>query len=168
MKKRNFIRSLLVGVLLSATSSTFAATLFMRADGIEGSSLDADHRGWSDIQSVTGNFSEGYCGDFVVEKQGDKASGLILQKVFNGEVIPAIDIESTANIEGARAIILKIRVSQATIGSVEASGDDGEQPNETLIINGEMVKMIHFHYDHAGQPAGMTETDLTCPRKSNK
>jgi len=167
MKNRNLI-AILAGVCLYGfTCTSYAVDLFIKADGIEGSSLDANHEKWSDATALSGNISLGICGSLMLEKPLDRASLKYVEKAFSGEVIPKIEIEYVETIVGERVTVAKIEFRNGYIAEVAISNTDSPL-SEVLTIASEEIKMTHFEYSNDGNLKGKTETFLTCPQKVKK
>ena len=88
MKNRNLIAMLAGVCLYGFTCTSDAVDLFIKADGIEGSSVDANHKKWSDATALSGNISLGICGSLMLEKPLDRASlkyaaSITLTEVFS-------------------------------------------------------------------------------------
>ena len=166
--KNGKLYSVLAGICLYGTVSTSSAVdVFLKANGIDGGSLDADHRTWSDAKSFSGNVSLEDCGSLVVEKPLDKASVKYVEKAFSGEIIPKIEIEYVESIGGPRVPVVKIEIKDGYIAEVAVSNSDGPA-SELLTIAAEAIRIIFTEYDSNGQRTGNVVTELTCPRKLKK
>ena len=164
MKKWRFL-PVLAGICMSALAlTTSAAALFLKVDGVNGSSTDANHDKWSDLTAISGDVSEGVCGEFIVEKQLDVATVNYMEKAFNAELIPRVEIEHVENKGGARATTVRIEMNQATITKVATSTDEGPLM-EYLTIVGYEVKLTFTDYDDEGNRRGIVETVMACSGK---
>ncbi|MBN2328984.1 MAG: type VI secretion system tube protein Hcp [Candidatus Omnitrophica bacterium] len=97
-------------VLLSSVNDSFSAA-YIKFDGIEGESLDKDHKGWIDILSVsqsirsvissglTSRKSDLVYDDFVFTKEIDKASPKLAEACLKGAVISQVVIEFSSHFE---------------------------------------------------------------------
>lgn len=168
MKKSRYILMWLSVCLMGVTSTAFA-DLYMKVAGIAGGSTDKDHRDWSNIDSLSGNFSEGYCGNFIVEKSLDTASVKLIEKAYTGAQIARIEFDNVVPIGrlGERNSIASIEIGEAQIVEVATNADEGPLV-EQLTLNGERVKITSYQYDGDGGRLGSDSTILTCPKKIGK
>ena len=166
MRKSRFV-PVLAGICISALAfTTSAADLFLKVEGIEGGSIDPKHVRWSDLTAISGDISEGVCGELIVEKPLDKATVKYMEKAFNAELIPKVEIEhvEVKGREEKRVTTVRIEINQAQIAKVETSADEGPLMEYLTIVAYE-VKFTFTEYDEDGNRAGNVETVMACADK---
>ena len=165
MKKWTAIQGLAAICFLGVTATSYPADLFIMADGIDGGSTDEDHLKWSEAKALSGNVSRGNCGNFVVEKNLDKASLKFIEKSFAGEVIPEIVIENVETFgDGVRGTTEQISIFNALIKRVQTTKADGPL-SESLTIVGDSVRLKFTEYSADGRKLGNVETEFGCNNK---
>lgn len=168
---------LVITIVLSSffITSTASAAAFVKFDGIDGESTDANHIGWSDLLSIAETISRPDAGvtgqsrrrgaavfeDVVLVKEIDKTSVKLREKLARGEVIPKVEIELTATFGGARATYFKYELTnvQVTSFTMSVSGSDGDVPVEELSLNFEEIKWIYIQFDNTGASQGNFEAE---------
>ncbi len=149
-------------------------TVFAKFEGIDGESKDSNHTGWTDVMSyewASHKPGEGATGqtrrrggavieDLMMTMEYDKSVPKLLEKMLEGQVIPKLEVESTANYGGARATYLKhvLKNVQVTSCSYTAHRNDETPPTVALSINFEDVKVTYTEYDTQGNKKGNVET----------
>lgn len=160
-------------LLLFSLALPASAAVFVKFDGIDGESTDANHVGWSDVLSVSESIrmpDGGATGqsrrrgdvifdDIVLKKELDKTSVKLREKLARGEVIPKVEIEITGTYGGARATYFKYELKNVQITSfdVNASGADGSVPTEQMSLNFEEIKWTYTEFDDTGSSQGNVE-----------
>ncbi len=177
MRKNSSIRFFLpvITVVLSSffVVSSASAAAFVKFDGIDGESKDANHLGWSDLLSITETISKpggGATGqsrrrgdvvfeDIVLVKEIDKTSVKLREKLARGEVIPKVEIELTATYGGARATYFKYEMTNVIVTSfsMSVSGSEEDVPVEELSLNFEEIKWTYSLFDDTGASQGNFE-----------
>ena len=177
MRKNSSIRFFLpvITVVLSSffVVSSASAAAFVKFDGIDGESKDANHENWSDLLSIDEAISKpggGATGqsrrrgdavfeDIVLTKELDTASVKLREKLAKGEVIPKVEIELTSTYGGARATYFKYELTNVIVTSfsMNVSGSDGDVPVEKLSLNFEEIKWTYIQYDDTGASLGNVE-----------
>jgi len=148
--------------------------IFVKYDGVDGESADANHDKWIDVLSIDwgsnkpGGGATGRSrrrGSVIVEDmrltmEFEKSTPKLLEKLNMGEVIPKVEIEQTANYGGSRATYLKYTLTnvQVTAFDVNASGNDESPPTVTIANNFEEYKVTYTEYDSEGNKGGNVET----------
>ncbi len=168
-----FTRLLLASSLLLLAASAQAA-IFVKFDGIDGESTDANHDKWSDVLSVNESLTlpdGGATGatrtrgaaryeDIVLSKELDKASVKLREKLARGQVIPKVEIEVTATYGGARETYFRYELKNVVITSFDmnASGnDEAGPPTENVSLNFEEIKITYTEFDDTGSNKGNVE-----------
>ena len=158
---------IVAGICMSALAlSASAADLFLKVDGIEGGSNDPDHDKWSELTAISGDISEGVCGEFVVEKPLDKATVKYMEKAYSAELIPKVEIEhvEAKGPENSSVTTVRIEINQAQIAKVETSADESPLMEYLTIVAYE-VKFTFTEYDERGRRKGNVETVMACEGK---
>jgi len=134
--------------------------VFAKYDGVDGESKDANHDKWIDVLSIdwgahqpaeqpTGQSRRrggAVVEDLILTIEYEKASPRLQEMALNGEIIPKLQIEQTANFGGARATYLKYELTNVMITSyqVNASGNDEAGPPTVVIGNNfEEIKVTY-------------------------
>ncbi len=177
MGKKLLIRFVLPAFTILFTSLLYTlpaqAAAFAKFDGIDGESQDANHDKWIDVLSISEGISRpggGATGqsrrrgaaefeDLVIVHELDKASVKLREKLAQGEVIPKLDIELTANYGGARATYFKYELKNVMITSIQldVSGSDSVPAIERIAVDFEEIKWTYTEYDSEGNKGGNVE-----------
>jgi type VI secretion system secreted protein Hcp len=133
-----------------------AIDMFMQVDGVKGESADANHAGFSDVQSITWGASQvasisgggGGTGkvrfdDLFVTGSMDSATPAILKFCSSGKHIPKIKI-SICKAGGSQIEYSTIVLSDALVTNTQFAGkDDGETMK---VIYSFQAAKVEFHY----------------------
>jgi type VI secretion system secreted protein Hcp len=147
---------------------------YIKFDGIEGESVDKDHKGWINILSFSqgihqpGGGSTGTArrrgdvilDDIAVSKLLDKASPKIAEAVCLGRVFPKVEIELTASYTDAgRVTYYRYELKNVLVTSYSVSGaaQSEENPAEDFSLNFEEVKVTYTENDNKGKKKGNVE-----------
>lgn len=147
---------------------------YIKYDGVDGEAQDKDHKGWSDILSITqgihqpGGGSTGptrrrgdvILDDVVVVKELDKASPKIAESVCKGKVFPKVDIHLTASYTDAgRQTYYAYELKNVLVTSYDISGggQSEEVPTENISMNFEEIKVTYTECDNTGKKKGNVE-----------
>lgn len=150
-------------------SQTEGKVIAVKYDGVDGESKYKETDKWSDVLSyswgahkpgggatgATRRRGSATVEDFVIVKEIDKSTPKIQEKLFNGAVIPKVEI---AEYQGGKLVwiyeLKNVQVSSFFItGSADAPGQDLEQ----ITLNFEEVKWTYTEYDQTGSKAGNVE-----------
>lgn len=148
--------------------------LFIKFDGIDGEAKDKDHKGWSDILSLSWGLHRAGAGatgqtrrrgvvtveDVVCTKEYDKSSPKLAEAVCTGKVFPKVEIHNTTTYgEGNRATFLKYELKNVLVSShnVSAAGAGDAVPSEAMSLNFEEVKQTYVEYGADGKKVGNVE-----------
>ena len=148
--------------------------LFIKFDGIDGEAKDKDHKGWSDILSLSWGLHRAGSGatgqtrrrgvvtveDVVCTKEYDKSSPKLAEAVCSGKVFPKVEIHNTTTYgEGNRATFLKYELKNVLVSShnVSAAGAGDAVPTEAMSLNFEEVKQTYVEYGADGKKVGNVE-----------
>ena len=147
---------------------------YLKFDGIEGESLDKDHKGWINILSFgqaihqPGGGSTGTArrrGDVILDdisvaKLMDKSSPKIAESVCLGKVFPKVEIELTASYTDAgRVTYYRYELKNVLVTSYNVSGaaQSDEVPTEDFSLNFEEIKVTYTENDNKGKKKGNVE-----------
>lgn len=147
---------------------------FIKFDGIEGESLDKDHKGWINVLSFSqtihqpgGNATgtarrrgDVILDDLQVSKLLDKSSPKIAEAVCSGKVFPKVEIELTASYTDAgRVTYYRYELKNVLVSSYQVSGtaQSEEVPSESFSLNFEEIKVTYTENDSKGKKKGNVE-----------
>jgi type VI secretion system secreted protein Hcp len=144
--------------------------LFIKFDGVDGECNDKDHKGWTDLLSMSWGLHKAGAGatgqtrrrgvatveDVNVSKEFDKSSPKLAEAVLSGKVFPKVEIHNTATYGDARATFLKYELKNALVTSfnTSAAGGGDAVPLDNFSINFEEVKQTYAEYDNKGSKKG--------------
>ncbi len=147
--------------------------LFIKFDGVDGETQDKDHKGWSDLVSMTWGVHKAGAGatgqtrrrgvatveDVTCTKEYDKASPKLSESVLSGKVFPKVEIHTTATYAESRATFLKYELKNVLVTNhaISATGVGEAVPTETFSLNFEEVKQTYVEYDSKGTKKGNVE-----------
>ena len=155
---------------------------YMKYDGIDGESQEANHIKWIDVLSFDWGIHRrepGQTGqsrsrgaavveDLTLTMAYEKAAPKLQEKCLEGEVIPKLEIEFTALSRRARATYLKYEFKNVMITSFQtsASGTDESGPPTVVIGNNfEEVKVTYTEFDREGKSKGNVETKFKVEKR---
>ncbi len=147
---------------------------YIKFDGIDGECNDKDHKGWSDLLSMSqaihrpGGGATGQTrrrGDVVLDDiictmELDKASPKLAEAVCNGKVFPKVTVHFSASYTDAgRVTYYAYELKNVIVSSYNFSGNgQSEQvPTEELSLNFEEIKVTYTECDAAGKKKGNIE-----------
>jgi type VI secretion system secreted protein Hcp len=148
------------------------SSYFLKIDGIDGESMDKDHKGWSNILSFAHSLHQpggGATGqsrrrgavvveDLICTKELDKSSPKIQEALSQGKVFPKVELELTTSGSGARQTYYKYELKNVMITSYNISGQSGDGvPMEEVAFNFEEIKVTYTEYDSNGRKKGNVE-----------
>ncbi|ANB74045.1 type VI secretion system secreted protein Hcp [Burkholderia sp. GAS332] len=154
--------------------------MYMRVDGVTGESKDANHKGWTDIQSYSwgaaqpGSMATGSGGgigkvsfnDLLVETFIDKAAPAVLKFCANGKHLPKVEI-SVCKAGGSQIEYLRITLSEVLVTSVQQGAAKGsEAVNVTYAFQAAKVRKQYWEQTDQGTRGG--ESVLAWDIKENR
>ena len=121
---------------------------FIKFDGVDGESLDKDHKGWSDMLSISETYATdsgslsvkgGYAvsDEMVIVKHLDKSTPKLQEAIATGKVFPKVSIDLCSN-RGTDCSI-KYELSNVMIIGYSIGGSVDELPVEEISINFEEI-----------------------------
>jgi type VI secretion system secreted protein Hcp len=147
---------------------------YIKFDGIDGETLDKDHKNWSDVisfsQGITqpGSAATGatrrrgdvVLADIAIAKELDKASPKIAESVCKGKVFPKVEIHLTASYTDAGRVTYfayELKNVLVTRYDISGSGQAEEVPAENFSLNFEEIKVTYTEMDSTGKKKGNIE-----------
>lgn len=166
----------IVAVLsLARPCSAAAVNLFMKVDGIQGESTEANHMKWIDIRSYSHRVSQPPTGgastsgtrkgsadhaDFTVTKTLDKASPKLNLHCCQGKVLPEVKIELCLA-AGPKSKVMVYKLTDCVISSVSVScsSDGNGVPVEEVSLKYSRIVWAYTEIDHStGKSKGIVES----------
>jgi type VI secretion system secreted protein Hcp len=145
---------------------------FLKIEGIEGESMDKDHKGWIDILSFTHSIHQPSAAatgstrrrgaviieDLTCSKELDKSSPKIQEAVCKGKVFPKVEIQLTRAGRGNKEPYYTYELKNVLITSFSISGQsDSSLPMEEFAFSFEEIKVTYTTYDANGRKTGNVE-----------
>lgn len=148
--------------------------IYMKMEGIEGSSTDKNHDKWIVCEHLGVNshrdMPDGAIGvqrargttrvsDLVINRELDKSSTLIMKALFIGQNFDKVEIHLCHDFEGKGSEpYLKYELENVLVSSYNHSAAaKGGTPNETLTLNFASLKAIYCDTDVKNKPGGKIE-----------
>jgi len=168
-----FLMCLTAATLLS---SPVLGAAFIKFDGVDGESSDANHDKWSDVLSLgqaarleeidlATKKKESFLilsprlEPIRISKEIDKAGIKLAEALLEGRIFPRVEIELTANYGGSRATYLRYELKnvQVTAYDINASGNEASPPTESVQVDFGTIKVTYTEYDSEGNKKGQVE-----------
>ncbi|MBX3443880.1 MAG: type VI secretion system tube protein Hcp [Planctomyces sp.] len=146
---------------------------YIKFDGIDGESLDKEHKGWSDIISFEQRIHKPGTGtgvyrrradvvfdDIVVSKAVDKASPKLAERVANGKVFSKVEIHVTRSYtDKGRQTYLIYELENVQVLSYDINGacQSADVPTEELSLNFEKIKVVYKEAGADGKEKGQVD-----------
>ena len=147
---------------------------YIKFDGVDGETLDKDHKAWSDILSFSQGVSQpggsatgatrrrgdAILDDVSVSKELDKSSPKIAESVCKGKVYPKVEIHLTASYTDAgRTTYYAYELKNVLVTSynISGSGQSEDVPTEQISMNFEEIKVTYTECDSKGGKKGNVE-----------
>lgn len=162
-------------VAMMFLSSPVMGAAYIKLDGVDGESTDANHDKWSDVLSVDHDFrlqetpGNNAVGRVLknlgveqvrilrVTTEMDKAVIYIIGHLLKGDPFSTAEIEFTATYGGARATYLRYVLHNAQVVSVSTNGsgnDEAGPPTVTYGLRFDKFDLIYTEYDDEGNNRG--------------
>src|SRR5690348_8466213 len=130
--------ALAVAVPFATAASAASVDYFLKIDGIQGESVDDQHKGEIDVMSYSLGAShdatakkKGAClSDIVITKRLDKASPILFANAVSGMVVPSATLTARKAGEGQKDFLV-ITLKEVIITSVQ-NGGGGDVPTESV------------------------------------
>jgi len=145
-----------------------AYDMFLKIEGMDGESVDANHAKWMDVMEygwgvevVPGGSSRMTSSQhlgLVITKTLDKTSPGLALKCSKGEHIPSV-ILAICQAEGDRTQIMRYTLEDAVVTSVHVSGSaaDGMRPVEEISFSYRRITWLYTELDATGKAKGNVE-----------
>jgi type VI secretion system secreted protein Hcp len=150
---------------------------YIKFDGVDGESVETNHKDWSEITHFEQVIKKGGSGtgvtrrrgdveldDIIVQKKLDKSSTTIMQNLCKGHVYKKVDIHVTASYTNAGKVtyyayeLKNVQVLRCSVsGNAALGGGDGAPPMESLTLNFEEIKVTYTECDKEGKKKGNAE-----------
>ena len=167
-------RPLLTLLAASVLTGSVSAAAYIKFDGVDGESTDADHKDWIIIQSLssgiqrprsdaTGGLGRAIASDIVVAKQLDKSSPKLAEAVARGTVFPTVKFHLTRFVGAEReATYYTYELKNVIVTSYQVGGSGSAsepRPSENFSLNFEEIKVTYVPaFDGNWRPVDPVET----------
>lgn len=132
--------------------------VFIKFDGVEGESNDANHQGYSDVLSWSWSSiadTKSVCvEDFKFIKEIDKSSPVLLMDLVSGKFFPQVTLAVTADSSEVRTEFLVLEFDTVQITSHTTTANEDNIPIEEISISFKEVTYSYTEIDATGQPKG--------------
>lgn len=171
------ILALAILITFFALPSSADAAGYIKFDGIDGESKDANHDKWIDVlswswgetqsgQSSRGGSAraprDGSMGDLVVVKEMDKASPKLQEACANGKFFDEVEIHfaTTNNRNSRRTEYMTYKLENVMITSCSTGGSGGEDKlTENISLNFQKIEWTYDKQGRDGANKGKAETE---------
>jgi type VI secretion system secreted protein Hcp len=166
MKRLFAMGALAVGLLAVGSSEAYAQGIdtFMFVPGIPGGSVDADHKDWIEVLSMSQGVSTSKkavaCSDVSIMKRLDQAGPMLWAAAAVGQVFPEIRLEVVKSGEFS-GVIYDIRISNAKVTSTQTSGSS-ELPMESVSFSYHSITLTYNPQDAKGGIHPGTPQTINC------
>ena len=119
--------------------------MYIRLDGLEGESQDAQHNKWIDVidfrqeLSKESDYSKETKVTLTISHYVDAATPKIISDYQRGRLIREVNFESTKNICGLQTVVYSVNLSNAVITSETITTDENSQLVETFTLTGTLA-----------------------------
>ena len=148
---------------------------YIKIGDIKGESVDADHKDWINLLSVSQGLSRPMragssgstrqrasvaCGDVVIFKELDASSAKLIEAICDGTNFPEVQIDLCTSSGGKKRVpyfqwtLENVRVTDY---SVSATTDDDLVPTESMSLNYEKIKWTYDKMGKDGSSKGKVE-----------
>lgn len=142
-----------------------ASDAFLKVDGVDGESTDANHSGWIELLSYSSGMSQPVSvssatggrtaervniSDFVVTKTVDKSSPTLAQACCDGRHINEVKVE-VCEASGEKHTYLVYTMEDVIVSGVSIGGG-GDKPTETVSFNFGKLKWEYTPIGNDGKP----------------
>ncbi|HTK02735.1 MAG TPA: type VI secretion system tube protein Hcp [Bordetella sp.] len=158
-----------------------AVDIFMKIDGANGESKDANHKDWSDVLSFSwgatqpGNMSSGgglgagkaSFNDLHVVARIDKAAPAVMKHCASGKHLSMVQL-SMCKAGGTQIEYSKITLEDVLVSSVQLSGDGGSESGVIINFAFQAAKVKQQYWEQTDQGGKGAETLVAWDIKQNK
>lgn len=147
-----------------------AADIYLKIDGIDGESTDADHKKWMEIESYSWGVSQSASsrvstagggttaradfGDLSIVKMLDSASPLIALACASGKHIKEVILELCRAGGDKRVKYMEYKLEEVIVSAVSVGGGGGGLPVETVTFNYGKITWTYTKQERAGGGGG--------------
>ncbi len=138
---------------------------YIKFEGVDGESQDAEHKSWSDLvdfshsisrpsaESGSTRTSGAVFHDFTISKELDKSSIKLQESASTGKFFPKVDIHITANTGEGRITYYTYELTNVMVTSysISGSGTSEQVPMEQISLNFDAIKVT---YTEIGKDSG--------------
>lgn len=163
---RQMVFLFLLGAFISFTVAQLdsQAAVFVKIDGIDGESTDANHADWIDVLSWSWGMTNDpspsgqlTLGDMVLVKEFDKSTPKLHQSLCSGAMIPAVTvtIEFVSSNNPGEAKFMEYKLKNVLItsirpGGVSKAGTAEDIPLEEITLNYTEIEWTYTKLDSTG------------------
>ncbi len=145
--------------------------VFIKFEGVDGESQDAEHKSWSDLDAFSHSISRpsaesgstrtsgAVFHDFTISKELDKSSIKLQESASTGKFFPKVDIHITANTGEGRVTYYAYELTNVMVTSysISGSGTSGQVPMEQVSLNFDAIKVTYTEIGKDGGEKGKVE-----------
>ena len=169
--KKAILTTLILSTILVLTVSTLSAAVYVKFEGIDGESIDAEHTNWIDVLSFEHGISvptsstgssrrrgSALLEDFNITKTLDKASPKLAEKLLIGSSIPSVVVEVTKPCHSDLATEIPYYTYNFTnvmIRNYKIKGYDSGIPVEEIGFGFETIQVKYTELDAACKSKGI-------------
>jgi len=165
------IAGLLIVLASFALINEVDGAVFIKFEGVDGESQDAEHRSWSDLVAFSHSISRpsaesgstrtsgAVFHDFAISKELDKSSIKLQESASTGKVFPKVEIHLTANTGEGRVTYYTYELTNVMVTSysISGSGSSEEVPMEQVSLNFGAIKVTYTETGKDGSEKGKVE-----------
>lgn len=165
-----FMGLLVVALIVSlAAAITDAAAadmkIYLRVAGVEGKSMDADHKNWIDVAEfglmIELSKKESRSCQVHVVKYFDPASPALWAAVTSAKVFTEVKVDMVRGVE-PRVKLVEQTLTNVRVGRVEFGQMVNGQPAETITLLPEKVNVRYFVMNPDGTVQGTIDSMVNC------
>jgi len=155
MRKLVVMGAVTSALLLVGSGQAYAEQYrtYLLVPGIPGSSVDADHKDWIDVlsmsQGVSSTKKSVACSDLSIMKVLDQAGPALWAAAAVGQVFPEVRIELVRGTGNLAPVVYDIRISNARVTSSQTSGSS-ELPTESVSFSYHSITLTFNPQDDTG------------------
>ncbi len=145
--------------------------VFIKFEGVDGESQDAEHKSWSDLVAFSHSISRpssesgsprtsgAVFHDFTISKELDKSSIKLQESASTGKFFPKVDIHLTANTGKGMVTYYTYELTNVMVTSysISGSGTSGQVPMEQISLNFGAIKVTYTETGKDGGEKGKVE-----------
>lgn len=171
MKNRTSARRFLIFLYVTSlilASFTARAEIVVDIPNVIGDSKIAGFENKILATRASGNFEKGGCGEFLVEKDLDRASPILIRDTVEGAIYPELKIIYLKLGEGPIQQFLTLTLTNAIINRVSTGGDEDIPPTEVVALDAESIMVEFVPFDQANNVGAPIATMVECGKTDKK